>query len=174
MQILVLRLQNGQMGVGFMQGNSIYGKKEHKARLLDEARKSLSGRVYKPLPLDNIKVGQVVFLKEQIAEGPNEYSPGGVYGQRGDAVVVLTIGCYRDMAATKSDDYCTVKYRYSVKHCDYEEEGGFVVDRWEVMPTDPLVTVQEQRNYINHRGRYKTLESRFGKYKEQYNVDCNL
>lgn len=142
-----------------------YSKKEHKNKLLKMANESLKDRVYKPLPLDTIKVGQVVFLRELISEGSNDYSPAGTYGKRGDAVVVLCISSYPDRTAPKSDDYCTIKYRYSVKHCDYEDDGGFVVDRWEISPYDPLVTVKEQRDYINYRGRYKTLESRFGKYE---------
>lgn len=149
-----------------MPAKESHSRKERKAKLFKEAHESLRDRIYKPLPLNNIKVGQVIFLKMTISEGPNDYSPGGIYGRRGDAVVVTEIVAYQDKDAPKSDDYCTVKYRYSVAHCDYEGDAGFVVDRWEVMPTDPLVTVNEQRDYLAYSYRYKTLDARFGNYEK--------
>lgn len=139
---------------------------EHKSKCLQLALRNISGQEAPPLPLDTIKVGQVIFINQTISEGPNDYSPGGIFAKRGDAVIVKRINAYShpyrpSQVSDMEKGYCEINWAYSVKHCDVTDDVGFQVYRKEVTPIDPLVTVVEQREYIKTRGRYKTLESRF-------------
>lgn len=116
------------------------------------------------LLINSLKVGQVVFLRTRIIEGPNDYSPGGIYGHRGDAVVIKSIRAFGDPFSKSNGpdgEFCTINWRYSVRHPDVKDGIGFYVSRHEIMPTDPLVTILEQREYLQSRGRYKTLDERF-------------
>lgn len=152
--------------------NFPYGKEAHEKRIKAIAAESIRNQIAEPPLLSLIKVGQIVFLKERIAEGPNDHSPGGIFGYRGDAVMVKSIRAYQHIDGWKYDkerNYCEINWSYGVYHLDVTDGTAFTVYRNEIMPTDPLLTVEEQREYCRTRGRYKTLESRFKKGKPYVN-----
>lgn len=134
-------------------------KKNHRLAELD---------FYRNIPINIIRPGDTIYAKERISEGPNEYSPGGIFAYRGDALLVtnILITAEFDRFGDPRNDVCLLCYKYGVRHFDADPKTGFYVYRKEIMPTDPLLTVEDQRTYLQTRGRYKTLESRFDPYVE--------
>ncbi len=117
--------------------------------------------VYKGRPINIIRPGDTVYIKERIASGPDDYSPGGIYAERGDMVLVTKILITSEYNGKKSPESttCTLCYKYGVRHFYADPETGFFVYRNEIMPTDPLVTHEEQQQYMRMYG-YDKLEDR--------------
>ena len=116
-----------------------------------------------PLPLDNIKVGQTVFLKQDIIEPCNDHSPGGRLGRWGDAVLVTRISIRvkdEPMGVDNKRGFCELIHCYYVHHFDMPGDVTFGVYRNEILPTDPLLTKDDQERYLS-KSSYKTLEDRF-------------
>lgn len=102
----------------------------------------------------NPEVGQIVYLKQNIFEPPCEDHPGWKLGDRGDAVIVTYVN-------EKSNSY-TVTHPQDKDN----DNSGYRVYHHEIMLTDPLVTILEQRAYMK-RKRYTSLEQRY--YRKVYN-----
>lgn len=161
--------------------NFMYGREEHYAKLhklrhesFKENHRLVGLDFYRNLPINVIRTGDTVYAKERIAEGPNEYSPGGIFAFRGDALLVtkIMVTAEYDRFAAQQNDVCLLCWKYAVRHFDAKPDTAFWVYRNEIMPTDPLITHHDKDVYIRTRGRYKTLESRFDEYKPFEGYEC--
>lgn len=101
----------------------------------------------------NPEIGQIVYLKQNIFEPPCEDHPGWQLGDRGDAVIVKFVN-------DKTNSF-TVSHPQD----KYDNNSDYRVYRNEIMLTDPLVTILEQREYMRKK-RYTSLEQRY--YREKY------
>lgn len=145
------------------------GREEHEKKILEQAQKFLTSNRNIPhdnLRLDIIKKGDLVFLKTDITEGPNEHGPGGFIARRGDPVIVQRIfGTNPTYSSFKNKKVCEISWRYIVSHPNIFGGHEFGVYRHEIMPTDPLITTNDQKLYLQS-SRFKNLEDRF-KIKEK-------
>ena len=114
--------------------------------------------------MKGIKVGDIVFIKKGVFQPADDHGPGGMLAKRGDAVVVTAIRVnpndYVTAQIDKEAKSCELKYTITVRHPWVKDGSGFIVYRNEIMPTDPLVTIVEQREWCGSKGK-EALEARF-------------
>lgn len=91
------------------------------------------------MKIDQAEVGMRVYMRKDLYEGPDEYSPGGYIAYRGDVLLVKKVWPkYKSM---------------SVHHPHITDGTTFSVYADEVAIETLLITILEQREYEKKYGK---------------------